>query len=216
MVSAYSQNEIDAKARATADLLLQAVFEPSLLAPAWEAYSRVRQELVSRDLARAADVPNDQSIKRLLFEVIAFSAFVIMGQELPKWLTRKSLLGEDEPDVEWIRYYNTQFLARIAHHLESSEFTQLREVKVISIQPAIRFADGEPLSIVRRVSGYLRAGSAVEAAKDFSQVAALVMDAENSAVLQPITLRLVESAVGVSRIVLKGVFARQLTRDSPC
>lgn len=213
MVSAYSQGEIDAKARAMADLLLQAVLEPDLLQPAWEAYSGVLGVLVSQGLPAAADVPNDRSIKRLLFEVIAFAAFIVMGQEVPKWLRRKSALGQEEPDVEWIRYYNTQFLNRIGHHLESPEFAQLREVTLISIQPAIKFADGEPLSIVRRVSGYLRAGSATEAARDFAQFAALAMDAEHSPLLQPITLRLVESIVDVSRILLKGVFARQLCRD---
>jgi hypothetical protein len=63
-----------------------------------------------------------------------------------------------------------------------------------------------------RVAGYLRAGSSVAAAQDFSRFAAAAMDsAEHAALLQPIALRLVESAVGVSRILLKGVFSRQLT-----
>jgi hypothetical protein len=213
MVTAYSQNEIDAKAKATADLILQALFEPGLLEPACEAYQHVRGELFRRGLESAdvADAPNDSSIKRLLFEMIAFAAFIIMGQELPQWLRRKSPLGEEEPDVEWIRYYNTQFLNRVAHHLESSEFTQLREVTLISTQPALQFGDGEPLSVVRRVSGYVRVGSAAEAAKYFSQFAALAMDPHHYAVLTPITFRLVESVVGVARIVLRGVFARKLT-----
>jgi hypothetical protein len=214
MVNAYSQREIAAKARAMADLLLQATFEPDFLEPAWEAYCRVREALASGGLRAPADVPNDQSIKRLFFEVIAFAAFIVMGQEVPKWLTRKSPLGEVEPDVESILDYNTQFLNRIAHHLEAPEFARLREVTPISIQPAIRFADGEPLSIVRRVAGYFQAGSVVESARDFSRFAALAMDAEHSVLLQPITLRLVESVVRVSRILLKGVFAHQLAPDS--
>ncbi|MBI4190999.1 MAG: hypothetical protein HY525_10735, partial [Betaproteobacteria bacterium] len=115
MASGHSQNEIDAKARATADLLLQATCEPDMLAPVWEAYAHVRQELTRRDLAPVTDAPSEQSIQRLLFEVIAFAAFIIMGQELPKRLTRKSPLGDEEPDVEWIRYANTQFLNRLAH-----------------------------------------------------------------------------------------------------
>ena len=136
-----------------------------------------------------------------------------MGQEVPKWLRRKSPLGEEEPDVEWIRHYNTQFLDRVGQHVAASQFTQLREVTLATIQPEITFAQGQPLSVVRRVSGYLHAGSAAEAARDFSQFAALAMDAEHSPLLQPITLRLVESVVGVSRILLKGVFTRQLAQD---
>jgi hypothetical protein len=212
MAKAYGQGEIDAKARAMADLLLQAVFEPDLLQPAWEAYFGIREALDHRGLTAPADAPDDRSIKRLLFEVIAVAAFIVMGQEVPTWLRRTSPLGQEEPDVEWIRYYNTQFLNRIRHHLESPEFAQLREVTLISIQPAITFGDGEPLSIVRRVSGYLGAGSAAEAARDFAEFAALAMDAEHSPLLQPITLRLVESIVGVSRILLQGVFARELSR----
>ena len=215
MINAYSQREIDAKARALADLLFQAVIEPDFLDPAWEAYCRVRETLVDRGLTDPADVPRDESIKRLHFEVVAFAAFIVMGQEVPKWLRRKSPLGEEEPDVEWIRHYNTEFLHRIGHHLTAAQFSQLRELTLATIQPAITFADGEPLSIVRRVSGYLHAGSAAEAARDFAQFAALAMDAEHSPLLQPLTLRLVESVVGVSRILLKGVFARQLDKDHP-
>jgi hypothetical protein len=210
MVNVYSQREVEAKARALADLLFQAVIEPDFLEPAWEAYCRVREALVEKGLTAPSDIPNDESIKRLLFEV----AFIVMGQEVPKWLRRKSPVGEEEPDVEWIRHYNTHFLDRIGHHLEAAQFAQLREMMLATIQPEITFAQGEPLNPVRRVSGYLHAGSAAEAARDFSQFAAFAMDAEHSALLRPITLRLVESVVGVSRILLKGVFTRQLAPDS--
>jgi len=57
------------------------------------------------------------------------------------------------------------------------------------------------------VSGYLGAGSALEAARDFAQFAAFAMDAERSVLLQPIKLRLVESIVDISRILLNGSHA---------
>jgi hypothetical protein len=66
------------------------------------AHANVREALVQRGLTASADAPNDESIKRLLFEVISFAAYVVMGQEVPKWLRRKSPLGDEEPDVEWI------------------------------------------------------------------------------------------------------------------
>ena len=119
-----------------------------------------------------------------------------MGQELPKWLRRKNAQCEDEPDVEWIRYYNTQFLARLVHHLESSEFTT---------------GTSQPVRVDRRVARYLRDGSSVKAAEVFSRLAAVAMDFEFAGLIQPIALRLVDSVVGVSRIVRKGVFARRLT-----
>jgi hypothetical protein len=122
-VTAHTQNEIDAKAKAMADLLLQAVSEPDMLAPAWEACARVRQELARRHLTPAAEIPIRQNINRLLFEVTAFAAFIVMGQESPKCLTRRNALGAAEPDVEWIRYFNTQFLSRLADHVGASELT---------------------------------------------------------------------------------------------
>ena len=195
-----------------AELLLQAVLEFDLLEPVWKAYSGIREALDKQSIKGRPEVPDTRAVKRLFFEVVAFAAFVVMGQEVPKWLTRKNPVGQEEPDVEWIRYYNTQFLNRMRHDLESSEFAGLREVILISMQPAITFGDGEPLSIVRRVSGYLAAGSTLEAARDFAQFAALAMDAERSVLLQPIALRLVGSIVDVSRILLKGVFTRELSQ----
>jgi len=63
--------------------MLQAILEPDMCAPAWEAYSLVHDELSRRKLARPADGPSEQSIQRLLFEGIAFAAFIVMSQELP-------------------------------------------------------------------------------------------------------------------------------------
>lgn len=212
-MSSHSRNEIDAKARATAELMLQALLEPDMCAPAWEAYSRVRDELTRRNLARPADVPIQQSIQRLLFEVIAFAAFIVMAQELPKWLTRKNPLGEEEPDVEWIPYFNTQFLDRLGRHMKSLEFARLREVIVSGIHPTITFAEGEPLIVERRVAEYVRVDAPTDAGRHFSRLAAMAMDAEHTWLLQPITVRFIGSIVGIDRIVLKGVFTRQLTAD---
>ena len=63
------QDEIEAKAKATADLLLQAVSEPEMLAPAWESCLRVRQDLARRHLALAADTPSVERVNLLVFEV---------------------------------------------------------------------------------------------------------------------------------------------------
>jgi hypothetical protein len=84
MASVYSQSEIDAKAGAMAELLLQAVLELDLLEPAWKACSEIRAALDGRAIDGPPDAPDGRAVKRLFFEVVAFAAFTVVGQEVPK------------------------------------------------------------------------------------------------------------------------------------
>lgn len=201
----FNQSELDAKAVTTGNLLIVAIFESKLIEGICETYEQVCRET----LARFEVVPKelgDDDYKRLLFEVICFATFIIMGQEVPKHIVRTRALLTTEPDAEGIRHFNDKLLDRLSHHLEGQGFAWLREVVVTAISPNIQFGLGEPLNAAKRIADYLEGGSSLQAAKLFSQYVAYAIDPDQYVALTIIGMGWVESIIDLTRIVLKAVF----------
>jgi len=128
-------NEILAeKAKATADLIIQTVFESGLIENICSTYEKVCIETLARFEAQPRKL-DEHDLKRLLFEVLCFSVFLIMGQEVPKFIFRKRPLLGRSPDAEAIRYYNGKLLERLEEYFESQKFGTIREVVITAITP---------------------------------------------------------------------------------
>lgn len=194
-------------AKATADLLIQAVLESKLIENIWSAYEQVCNETLARFGVQPRKLGEDDC-KRILFELACFSAFLIMGQEVPKFIVRKRFLLGNAPDAEGVRYYNGKLLECLESHFESAKFGTVLEVTITAITPDIQFGLGEPLNVPKRIASYVKLGSSVEGAKLFAQYLAYAIDSENYVAIKIIGMNYVESIVGVVRLVLKTVFAK--------
>ena len=202
---AFSESELDTKAIATGDLLIQAIFESQTIEQICQTYEQVTREMQTR-FGEAPKLLGEDDLKRLFFEVLCFAAFIIMSQEVPKYLVFTRTSGDFEPDSESVRYFNGKLLDRLAHHLESQGFSRLREVVPTAVTPDIQFGLGEPLAIGRRIYSYFESDSSWKAAGLFSQYVAHAVDPLQSATLTMIGIRSVRPVVELTRFVLKAVF----------
>lgn len=199
----FSQNQLDEKAVATADLLIQSIFEAHIIEEFYEAYENLCHETLAR-FNVVPKKPVDDDFKRLLFEVLCFAAFIIMSWEIPKQIRRWRLYNT-RPDTEGIRRFNHKLMERLLYHIKATRMSDLQQVEVISITPDFRYGLGERLNAEKRIGEY----SAVDpskAAETFSWYFAHAIDPEQYAALKILGMHSVEHVVELARIVLKAVF----------
>lgn len=193
------------KARATCDLLIQVVIEAELIENICLTYEEVCDETLARFEVQPRELDQDD-LNCLLFEILCFATFIIMGQEAPKFIVQKRLLFFNTPDAEDIQYFNSKLLERLQEHFDIQKLGTIREVVLTAITPDSQFGLGEPPNAAKRIASYVRSGSSVKAAQLFAQYVAYAVDPENYPVLKIIGMKFVEPIVDLVRIVLEAVF----------
>lgn len=199
----FSQSELDEKAVATADLLIQSIFEARLIEEIHESYEHLCYETLAR-FDGVPKKPAEDDLSRLLFEILCFAAFIIMSMEVPKHILRRRFYNT-KPDMQGIRRFSDKLLERLHHHIEATNTSELRQVDLVSITPDFRHGPGERLNAVKRITEYSKVGPS-EAAKMFSRYFASAIDPEQYAPLQILGMHSRERVVELARIVLKAVF----------
>ena len=140
----FSQSQVDEKAAATADLLIQSIFEARLIEEFYEAY----EHLCCETLARFNVVPLkpvDDDFKRLLFETVCFAAFIILSCEISNHIRRWHLYSAS-PDTPGIRRFKEKLLERLLYHMEATRMSELQKIEAISITPDFRYGLGQQLN----------------------------------------------------------------------
>jgi hypothetical protein len=206
----FDNNTLSHKAKVTADLLIQAVLESELIENIWSSYEKACVEMLARFDVQPREIDQDD-LKRLLFEVLCFSAFLIMGQEICKFIVQRRPLLESNPNSEGIRYYNGKLLERLKEYFEAQKFGAIREVIATAITPDIQFGLGESLDATKRISDYVQSGSSLKGAELFAHYVAFAIGPQHGVVLKPIWMAYVESIVDLVRLVLKAVFEERKT-----
>lgn len=202
----FSQQKLHAKAAATGDLLIHAIFEAKLIEAICETYDHVCRDEKLAHLRLVPKELGDDDLKRLAFEIICFAAFIIMSQEVSKHVVPTRTARSAGPDAEGIRYFNGRLLDRLVGHLERAGFSQVRGVVPTTISPEIEFGVGEALNATTRIHAYVKTDSHGEAAKLFSHFVAHAIDPDRYAALTIIGMNSVGPIVDLTRIVLKAAF----------
>ena len=196
-------SQLDEKAVATADLLIQSIFEAHLIEEFYEGYEHLCHETLA-SFKVVPKKPVDNDFKRVLFETLCFAAFILMSWEIPKHIRRWRLYAT-RPDTQGISRFNDKLLERFLYHIEATGMSELQEVEVISVTPDFRYDLGQRLNPARRIGEY----SAVEpskAAETFSWYFAHAIDPEQYAALKILGMHSAERVVELARIVLKAAF----------
>lgn len=200
----FDNSILSEKARATADLLVQMVFE-ELIGNICSTYDEICSEKLSRFDVQPRKLGQDD-LKRLSFEILCFAVFIIMEQEVRKFIVRKRLLLGNTPDTEGIQFYNSKLLDRLEEYFKAQKFGTIQEVVITAITPDIQFGLGEPLNAAKRISSYVQSKSSVKAAELFAEYVAYAVDPENYVILKVIGMTHVELVIDLVRLVLKAVF----------
>jgi len=169
-------NVLIEKAKATADLLVETMVEFP------ESIYSTYEEVLSEAPAKSEIQPREFSqsdFKRVLFEVLCFATYIIMGQEVPKFIVRRRYILGSTPDAEGIKYYNEKLFNYLQEYFENLKFGTIREIVITAMTPDIQFGLGEPLNAAKRVASYVQSGASLKAAKLFAQYLAYAVDAEN-------------------------------------
>jgi hypothetical protein len=196
-------SQLDEKAVATADLLIQSIFEAHLIEEFYEGYEHLCHETLAR-FNVVPKKPVDDDFKRVLLETLCFAAFTIMSWEIPKHI-RRWRLYTTRPDMQGISRFNDKLLERFLYHIEAMGMSELQEVEVVSVTPDFRYDLGQRLSPARRIGEY----SAVEpskAAETFSWYFAHGIDPEQYAALKILGMHSAERVVELARIVVRAAF----------
>ena len=199
----FTRSQLDKKAVATADLLIQSIFEAHLLEEIYEAYERLCYETLAR-FNVVPKKPAKDDFSGLLFETICFAAFIIMSVEVPKHILRRRFYHM-RPDIEGIRNFNDKLLERLLHHIKTTDMSELRQIELVSTTPDFRYGRGERLDAAKRIAEYSTADPS-KVGKVFSWYFAHAIDPAEYATLQILGMHSTERVVELSRIVLKAVF----------
>jgi len=181
---------LERKALATAMLLVQTMAETQFI----EGLS-LAAEQICRDARGPGSrllVINDEDRICLSFEVTCFAAFLIMGQEAPKFITLSDGSGKDRPDEDGIQYFNTKLLEYLEGGL--SEFKR----HTASRETATNYAT--------RLCEYLRSGSPQKEVELFGRQVALSLDEGSYPFLKILGMRYVGPLVDLIRSLLTQVF----------
>lgn len=204
----FDYDTLNRKAEETCVLLVQRIQEGQVVETLWSAYEQICRDVLARFRVRPRKLTPTHR-KGVSFEILCFSAFIVMGQEAPKFILRKRFLLGNQPDVKAIRYFNTKLMEHLDSYFSREGLGALREVVITAATPDIQFGDGEPLNCAKRIQSYLRSGSSIKGAELFGENLALSLDPQNYAVLKILGMKGVEFVVGLVRAVLSAVFSRK-------
>lgn len=117
--------------------------------------------------------------RRVLFELLAWSCFVLRASAIPSRITRRTartLWLKSEADEETGNQFFELLLTDMANYL-SPYLSSMGDLEVVSFQP-FQVGCGAPLSLENRVAEYLNADSYVMSRELFGQHMALALGAE--------------------------------------
>jgi hypothetical protein len=202
----FNEITLAERAEVTADLLVEAFTDAELLESVWSSYETICKEALFKFGVQPRKLGQDDRT-HLSFELLCFSVFLVMGQEVPKFIVRRRLLLGSAPDDEGIRYFNGKLLEHLESHFVRQGATSVREVIVTAITPNMQFGLGEPLNCAKRIASYVHSGSSLKAADRFAQHIAYAVDPKNYVALKMLGMAYVEQIVDLTRGVLSSVFA---------
>ncbi|MBM4125049.1 MAG: hypothetical protein FJ246_08890 [Nitrospira sp.] len=204
----FDEKTLSGYAKKTAALLVEEISQQNMTKSLWNSYEKVWKEELSRFGVQLRVMgPDDQT--RLLFELMSFSVYLIMGQEVPKWIVQTRFVLGPRPDDKSIRYFNSILLQEIEKYVVSIGATKVREISIVAISPDLRFGPGEYLNCARRIASYVQSGSTKSAVDTFAQYVACAVDPESYPAVKLIAVSYVGQIVDLARHVLAAVFQQR-------
>ncbi|MBC8415421.1 MAG: hypothetical protein H8E11_03225 [Candidatus Cloacimonetes bacterium] len=67
---------------------------------------------------------------RISFEIYCFAIFIIMGQEMPKYLIKKTIFSKSKPNMIDIRFFNDRLLQLLEKSISLKGIDKLSEIIV--------------------------------------------------------------------------------------
>jgi len=152
-------------------------------------------------------------IKRMAFEIVAFSTAVLMSQEVPKYSAQIKSWGFQGADADAIRAFNADLLTCLEDSLRDYGYFSVREkvVKVIDCQaetPDIQLELGKPLDLAQRLARYAGQETVVDYFKLLCRYLSYTADMSLFLPMRVVAEAFAPPILEVVRIVVDDVFNR--------
>lgn len=198
---------LEQKAERTLKQITKAIITDDILSDIITTYHQEVEKPLTDSFGVKRKTPfNENDNRRILFELICFTTYMIMSEEAPKYIRKRKLLFTNEPDVDKVRFYNTKLYEITKDFLNQNGFDQIREIRVKEINPELKFEEDEIINLTSRHALYLSFGDNLSATKRFVRHLSYAIDADNSAFVEPITIFYAGSAMELARDIAKVVF----------
>ena len=205
---ASNNTTIEEKAEKTFMLLAESLISGKFISHIIDTYQKGVEGPIANTFGIGRKEPfNIDDTKRIILEIVSFATFLLMMNEAPKYIQKRTALFNKSPDAERVRYYNTILFALIDEYLDSNEYKGVHEIIVTEIHPEIKFEEGEVIDLASRIKLYIDSGDIVSTTELFAHNLSLAIDRHNVALTELISLHFANSIIDWTKDVAKNVFA---------